>query len=180
MVELQKTKGKPFVAAAGVREAKESQHFPSVTGETLKGGELSLPAACRGKVTLVALSFKQFGFVQLESWVKPFLANRGALKGKPPVQVVQLSAMEGGFIANLLKGSVVSGLTKATPPALHGNSLVYVGGLDLLCEGLDVSNRLVGHVFLVDPEARVRWRGCGPASGLELDRLYEAVDVLRK
>lgn len=185
MVELQKTKGKPFVAAAGVRAEVESQPFPSVTGDTLAGGELSLPAGCRGKVTLVALSFKQFGFAQLESWVKPFM-ERVHEKGKskceikpPPVQVVHLSAMEGGFIANLLKGSVLSGLKKVTPPQLHATSLVFVGDVNPMVESLDVSNRLVGHIFLVDKEGRVRWRGCGPASELELGRLLEATEILR-
>jgi hypothetical protein len=36
--------------------------------------------------------------------------------------------MEGGFIANLLKGSVKSGLVTATPPELHATSIVAVSG----------------------------------------------------
>jgi len=40
--------------------------------------------------------------------------------------------MEGGFIANLLKGSVKSGLVTATPPELHATSIVavsYIAGM---------------------------------------------------
>ena len=59
MLELKKTKGKPYLAAKGLVAAADSSVFPLVEGETLTNSQLSLPAAARGKVTLVALSFKQ-------------------------------------------------------------------------------------------------------------------------
>ena len=169
MIELQKTKGKPWIAAAGVRPAAEAQPFPQLACDSVESntsGDYVLPHAFLGKVSLVVISFKQFGFAQLESWIAPFESSvmaperaaaasggggdrgqrnrkRKAGKGgggtpssssslsqagaavaaasgsvggggglssgsstRPSTQVVQVSAMEGGFVANLLKGSV--------------------------------------------------------------------------
>ena len=123
MVELQKTKGKPFVAADSLVDEKDALAMPHFTGETLTAQEMHIPAAMLGKVgppsdtctvhaqlatiifeilvpppslsamppratqtnsrapsrtrqvSLVAISFKQFGFVQLPSWVDPFVAH---------------------------------------------------------------------------------------------------------
>lgn len=64
MLELSKTKGKPFVATEGLTAAADSPVFPFVAGDTLvSNGTLSLPACARGKVTLVALSFKQVLYI---------------------------------------------------------------------------------------------------------------------
>ena len=194
MMQLQKTKGKPFHAEAGLAPAATAPTFPSVTADALLGGEISLPAAAHGKITLVALSFKQFGFVQLPSYIEPFQAEAAALQAKgcgsaskgkggasskpAQAQVVQLSAMEGGFIANLLKGSVTAGLLKATPASLHATSAVFVGDVDPLCNGLEVDNRLLGHAFLLDADAKVRWRACGAATPDEVKGLKGALAAL--
>ena len=118
MVELQKTKGKPFVAEQSLNDAMEAVKVPALAAETLNGGELALPAALEGKVTLLALSFKQFGFMQLESWAAPFSELAEGTKGGA-LQVVQLSAVDKGFIANLLRGSMING-TGVEPPTADG------------------------------------------------------------
>ena len=201
MMELQKTNGKPFVAEAQITKAADAKSFPAVTAETLGGPEMALPASLQNKVSLVAVSFKQFGFVQLDSWIQPFLevvtaasaaddASGKMLKqqrkkragrsrgGSGSMQIVQLSALEGGFIANLLKGSMKGGLLKAIPPDRHATALVFVGDVDPLCEGLAISNRLIGHAFLVDPNGKVRWRACGAATEEEVRHLRTCVAEL--
>jgi len=44
---------------------------------------------------------------------------------------------------------------------------------------LHVTNKLVGHVFLVDGAGRVRWHGCGEASEEEVGSLLGLVDSLK-
>ena len=92
---------------------------------------------------------------------------------------MQLSALEGGFIANLLKGSMKGGLAKAIPPERHATALVFAGDVDPLCDGLAITNRLIGHAFLVDSAGRVRWRACGVAtelSAIDCGRAKAALD----
>ena len=53
-----------------------------------------------------------------------------------------------------------------------------LGQLDSLCDGLGIENRLIGHVFLLDTDARVRWRACGVASLSELNTLKNGLRLL--
>jgi len=181
VMELQKTKGKPYMAMKTVRPADKAETFPDLKAENLMDHEIHLPSALVGKVSLVAISFKQFGFLQLDSWIQPFLdASSAAKKDKKRVsQVIQLSMTEGGIIANLLRGSMVSGLREAIPVERHPNSLVHIGKIHDFCDALRIGNQLVGHVFLVDQKGKVRWSGCGEAEAEELDRLRTALGELQ-
>ena len=63
MLELSKTKGKPFMATEGLTAAADT---------LVSNGTLSLPACARGKVTLAALSFKQELYVYTSSAIRVF------------------------------------------------------------------------------------------------------------
>jgi len=117
LTQLSRTKGKPFVAANSINSVNEAKLFPYISGESLTGKAFSLPAAARGKVSLVALSFKQFGFVQLPSWIEPFQKDVDNLKTSKKIQVVQISATGDGFVQSLLKGSMIGGLRNSIPQA---------------------------------------------------------------
>ena len=170
MMELQKTKGKPFVASSALVGEDDALMMPHITGDTLTNVELSLPAALHGNLSLVALSFKQFGFVQLASWVDPFVAHveagagagaaaaggggapakgnkkarrreardaraaAGGGGGGGAPQVVQVSAIDAGFIANLLKGSMITGLKQSIDVKRHDKALVFIGDTDAVCD----------------------------------------------
>ena len=55
---------------------------------------------------------------------------------------------------------------------------MILGQLDSLCDGLGIENRLIGHVFLLDTDARVRWRACGVATLAELNSMKEGLRLL--
>jgi ATPase complex subunit ATP10 len=45
---------------------------------------------------------------------------------------------------------------------------------------LGIENRLLGYVFLVDHNLKVRWAGCGPATPKETEDLRTATAVLMR
>ena len=52
---------------------------------------------------------------------------------------------------------------------------------DIQIEGpLGLENKLVGYVFLIDQNMKVRWAGCGPATDEEVDNLRKATAVLMR
>eukprot|EP00617_Octactis_speculum_P008900 CAMPEP_0185776292 /NCGR_PEP_ID=MMETSP1174-20130828/85122_1 /TAXON_ID=35687 /ORGANISM="Dictyocha speculum, Strain CCMP1381" /LENGTH=137 /DNA_ID=CAMNT_0028464179 /DNA_START=313 /DNA_END=726 /DNA_ORIENTATION=+ len=133
------------------------------------------------KVTLVALSFKQFGFEQLSSWVDPFAEHAKKMDNSENVtshQVAFLSVIDQGFISNLLRGSVLNGLKRSLPDEFHATSLLHLGDTDKICQELELSNRIIGHALLVDQKGRIRWRGCATAEEGEIDSLLRCADRL--
>lgn len=106
-----------------VLKNKEVFKFPVLTGDCLVGGSLELPNFAHGKISLVALCFKQIGYEQIVSWIDPFEGDANQARSiitsdghtEPPFQAIQVSVMQGGFLAGLIKGSLISGMLKVTP-----------------------------------------------------------------
>ena len=52
----------------------------------------------------------------------------------------------------------------------RGSSQVY--------QPMGIENKIVGYVYLVDAECRIRWAGCGTATNEEVESLRAATRVL--
>jgi mitochondrial ATPase complex subunit ATP10 len=188
MVELNRTGGKLFIASNELLKPSSAETFPPLTADSISEGEMIMPSAAVGKISIVGISFKQYGFEQLVSWMEPLqnkynliqTQNNKKSTSKQNVQLMYCSMTEGGLLASLLRGSMKSGLSKTIPKELHSTSMVYVGDLDKICETLNIDNRLVGHLFLLDSKAKVRWHGCGDATPDELESLVKMVDELQQ
>ena len=194
--DLRKNGGKPVVANEALIPESEAQLFPKLDGlMTLSGEEnISLPSFLRYEsnlknkssgCTLCAISFKQFGFKQLQSWILPFTDTLchgiGPSSRVGRVRVVQISITEGGGIMNMMKGLMIRSMKSSTPVELHESSLVFFGSKEdtiSFKQNLRMHNTLVGYVALVDELGRVRWMSSGEANKTELTSLIESALVL--
>jgi ATPase complex subunit ATP10 len=123
--------------------------------------------------TLVAVSFKDFGFKLLPSWVVPF--EKAFIPDSSPAtigraEVIHLSITE-GRLQSYLSGFITSGVRKNTPEEKHSRTLLYFGDKTEWRDTLRMHNTLTGYVFLLDGMGRVRWAGSGSATENELNTL---------
>ena len=194
--DLRKNGGKPVVANDALIPESEAQLFPRLDGLMSLSGEnnISLPNLLRRETsikskasgcTLCAISFKEFGFKQLQSWVQPF--TEALCHGIGPrsrvgrVKVVQISITEGGGIVSMMKGLMMRSMKSSTPEDLHDSSLVYFGSREDTIEfkqNLRMHNTLVGYAVLVDDLGRVRWMSSGGANEHELTTLIDSAIAL--
>ena len=56
--------------------------------------------------------------------------------------------------------------------------MVSSQNMEYLREPLGMDNKHIGYVYLLDPNLRVRWAGCGFARGEETEALKNCVRVL--
>ena len=140
---------------------------------------MCLVAKCIGandataQCTLVAISFKHFGYQMLASWTEPF---QEAFQGNGRVEVVTLSITEGWFLSTFLSSFLTQGARRNTPPERLGETLMYYGNEDALADFRDtlrMHNTLTGFVYLLDGLGRVRFAGSGTASQEESEQLIE-------
>ncbi len=116
----------------------------------------------------MAISFRQFGFHQLSSWLDPF---RKAFATKDRVDVVQLNMSHGWFNRYFLQ-PIIRSLTKQNVPnELHSSTFLYFQNSDDLRNALRMHNVLVGYVFLLDGRGRVRFAASGSAKEEDVDKL---------
>jgi mitochondrial ATPase complex subunit ATP10 len=179
--DLKRSDGKPILSNEILIPEKRSKLFPCLTKlESVSGEEVELPSYflrnrlkdAEAQCTLVAVSFRDFGYQQLPSWLDPF---NTAMVGKGRVEVVRLNITEGWFSKYFLRGLIRNATKRNTPPEEHDSTLLYFGssGLDDFRDALRMHNAMAGYVFLLDGLGRVRFAGSGAATEAELQRLVK-------
>jgi ATPase complex subunit ATP10 len=176
--DLKRSQEKPVVSNKELIPEKRAKVFPFLDNlKSLRGGKVDLPEFFLRKnrshdvdaqCTLVAISFRDFGYNLLASWLDPFAE---AMTGKDRVEVVRLNLSEGWVNKWILRG-FITGLTKRnTPQSEQDRTFLYFGDLESFRDSLRMHNVMTGYVFLLDGLGRVRFAGSGPASEEEAERL---------
>lgn len=177
--DLRKTAEKPILSNENLIDESVAKVFPTLT--TVKslsdGASIDLPAHCLYKnrskdvaaqCTLVTVSFRDFGYQQLSSWVGPFAT---AFTGNDRVEVIYLNVAEGWLNRFFLQSAITAFTKHNTPSAQQEHTYLYFGNVDAFRDVLRMHNVLCGYVFLLDGLGRVRWAGSGVATDEEVNRL---------
>jgi len=128
----------------------------------------------KGKVSLVAMLSTRISEEHAFSFARPILEE---LKDEPLFQFIQLNTQENP-LKNFLVSMFISSLRRSVPPPYHPSYLLTMQNLEYLREPLGVLNKYVGHVYLVDWNARIRWAGVEFARDGEGEGLRSCTRVL--
>jgi ATPase complex subunit ATP10 len=182
--DLKKTKEKPLqTSIIPEKQAKVLPHLDNV--KTLSGEAVSLPDVLlrrnksndpNAQSTLLTVSFRDFGFQQLPSWIEPFAKE---FDGNTRVQVYRLIISEGWFIKYILRLVVQASVKANTAPEDYDRTLLhFANDSTAFRDPLRMHNLLSGYVFLLDGLGRVRFAGSGQASSEEVDKLIRLTHEL--
>ena len=189
--DLTKSKEKPILSNVELIPETKAKALPRLSNiQSLTGQVVNLPEYiwrknrtmdAHAQCTVVAVSFRDFGYRLLSNWLTPFQEAFENNNKKDRVEVIRLNISEGWFHKYILKGFIM-GLTKTnTPVQEHEQTFLYFGNhpeLELFRDSLRMHNALTGYVFLLDGLGRVRFAGCGPASEEEAERLVQMANEL--
>jgi hypothetical protein len=99
--------------------------------------------------------------------------NSNTMKKLPPVKMFDLSISSGTFV-RFMKNTIMRAMKKSTPEHLVPHTLACYpeaneqSNLDYFEARLDINNSKNCYVFLLDRDARVRWRAVGNSTEKEL------------
>lgn len=167
--EIRVTDGKPVLS----RNEDNGVAFPAFEAFDVDGTTVTLPPLMRSRVTLVGVSMRQLGAKNLQTWTSPF-ARRVHLSPRAieHTGMLHISLVDNNFL-RIFKKWLLKDLRKAeTDLSLQRRSCLKIGDVADIRKTLDVTNRLVGYVFLLDHEGVIRWRGSGVATEPELADLF--------
>jgi hypothetical protein len=140
-----------------------------------------LPAVAGGPgATLVTLAFQGRGQAQLPPWHGALLEarERGAAGCPPLLNVLLLQ----GWLWRAAEGLVARSTANALHPAVAAHTHLSVHGsameVDHLADRLQVHNRMLAWVFLVDRGGHIRWRAHGEPQEGEADAMLRAAAAL--
>jgi len=147
--------------------------MPSLEGDLLSGREAVLPAAARGKVTLLALGFTYGSRFPVEAWCEHFRSLYGA---RTDVTLYEVPMLGGG--ARMARWFIDSGMRRNTPKALHDNVLTVYGSTGPWKVRLGVTDGDAAYLLLLDRDGRVTWQHGGVFDQARFDELRRAADAL--
>lgn len=178
--DLQRSDNKPILSNTKLIPAKQSKLFPKLDNlKSLSGDKsVNLPdyfvrknrsRSVDAQCTVVGVSFRDFGYGLLSSWLDPFEKE---YDGNDRVEVLRLSLSEGWVTKWFLRGFVQGFARRNTPKEYHSSTfLLFQTDMESFRDALRMHNLMTGYVFLLDGLGRVRFAGSGGAAEEESRRL---------
>lgn len=185
--DLRDTDNKPILSNEALIPVRDAEMLPSLKGlKSLSGTEVNIPdyfiktdGTSESSCTLLAISFKDFGYKMLSKWTTPFAEAVVCQKHQQQASVVNIYISQ-GFFLKLLSGLFTANAKKNTPPDRHESTFMYFGNdvQQLFCDVLRMHNTLTGYVLLLDGLGRLRWIGSGLPTEKELEVLIQCAKDL--
>ena len=175
LMQHRKTQGKTVAA----RREDGAVAFPPFDAVDVDGTAVAFPALLKRRVTLVGVSFRAIGAAQSREWLEPF-GRRVYLtyRGMAHTATAHCSLIEQPvFRFTWLRNWLLRDLRKAaTDISLNTWNCLKIGDVAPIRQELGLDNRLVGYVYLLDQEGRVRFRGSGSPTEDELQLLFQVTE----
>jgi hypothetical protein len=147
--------------------------FPRISGQTLTGKLLQLPAAATGKPALVVFSFSRAAGKDARSWnehlFKDF-SNSNAI-AVPGYQVIVMES-----VPKLFRSMAISGMKKNMPLAVQDRAIVSYQDEAIWKQHLAVSDENRAYIVLLGPDGRIRWRNSAAFTDSEYAHLKNELE----
>jgi hypothetical protein len=138
-----------------------AQSLPSTAGETLSGKRIVLVDEVRGHTAILVAGFSREGGAGTGDWMKAIHADPAFANAT----VYQLAMLAGA--PGFMRGMIRSGMKKGLSAAEQDRFVVLTDDEKLWRTYFDVTTDNEPYVVLLDPQAKVRWRGHGMATQFE-------------
>ncbi|WWC71694.1 uncharacterized protein I206_105652 [Kwoniella pini CBS 10737] len=168
--------GKLWIAPNVLIREDKALYFPDISGKSLLGNEVHTTDLLKGRVTLVSVIATRLSEEHEQSFTQPVLED---VAGHPEFNFVQINHQE-NKLKSLLVSFFISSLKRIVPEDRWGSYMISGGewsSMDITSP-LGIDNKLLGYIYLVDQNLKVRWAGCGTATPEESQALRRATAVL--
>ncbi|KAI9637255.1 ATPase assembly factor ATP10 [Dioszegia hungarica] len=186
--------GKLWIGPPVLIREDRALYFPDISGKSLLGTQTHTTDLLKGKITLLSITSTRISEEHIVSFTAPLLPDWLPCPSTPSssssfsnttsaslFQHVQINH-QANLLKSMLLSFFISSLKRTVPEEGWGRYLISGGEWSHYdIEGpLGLDNKLVGYVFLIDQNLKVRWAGCGPATEEEVESLRKGAAVLMK
>ncbi|ORY35395.1 ATP10 protein-domain-containing protein [Naematelia encephala] len=168
--------GKLWVAPPVLIREDKALYFPNIAGKNLNSEKSNTTKILEGKVSLVSIISTRLSEEQVRTLVPPVLEDQ---EGKPGFAYVQINHQP-NRLKSMLLSFFVSSLQRTIPSNRWSDYLLTHGewtDYDIR-DPLGLENSILGYVYLVDWNCKIRWAACANAEEKEIHSLRNATAVL--
>ena len=137
-------------AAHSDTSAVPGQMFPQLSGQTLTGKSVELPAATTGKPAVVIVSFSKTAGKDARSWNERL--SRDFPKDVPSYTIILLES-----VPKLFRGLAVSSIKGSMPVPIQDRTIILYSDEKLWKQRVAFSEASRAYVILLGPDGRIRW-----------------------
>ncbi|KAL7748803.1 Mitochondrial ATPase complex subunit atp10 [Sorochytrium milnesiophthora] len=174
--ELNATKGKLYTAPDQLVKPSHAVPVPELRLRPLNAAsqntEVLLTPLLNGKTTLLTLSMSAYGDEHVKSFVEPVLPILRDPK-VPSLQHIQLNFAQGWMRSTIVKMSIPYIRRHVPAEEQPDYYLSLFHDVTQQLEVMQVRNKYLGWVFLVDAQGKIRWTAHGQAKPEEIERLQK-------
>lgn len=138
--------------------------FPELESKTLSGKKVKIPDDLEGEINLISVAFVREAQAMLDSWVEPF---QDMCEGKSSYELPMID----GYFWKIFSGFIDEGMKAGIPERKHEYVITYYGDTSKFREKLDMDDKRLGYVFLLDQDGKIVWSGKGFADEKYLNEM---------
>ncbi|MBV8675352.1 MAG: hypothetical protein JOZ33_18150 [Acidobacteriaceae bacterium] len=131
--------------------------LPEISGQTLSGKQLTLPAAAAGKPAVVSFSFSRTGGKDSALWSEHIEKDLPAVGHPYTLMMIEAAP-------KFVRGMIVSGSKKGMPPQAQDRCIAMDHDEDAWKKRIGYTDENKAYVFLLGPDGRIRWKSSGAFS----------------
>ncbi|MBD3407605.1 MAG: hypothetical protein GF411_15925 [Candidatus Lokiarchaeota archaeon] len=151
-------------------------HFPEVKGQNLLKEKKTLPLDFDGELNIVVIAFQRWHQGLVNSWV-PFLEtlvqDNTSLEYYELPTIRKMNPLYRRFIDGGMRSGIPSTETRRRTITLYIDKKPFL-------ESLEIPDEENIHLFLVDREGKVFWKGKGEVSQSKADSLSQALNTYNR
>jgi hypothetical protein len=145
--------------------------FPAMRVRDLEGVYYVIPDELPGGPHVIILAFQQWHQMIVDRWKSPLEA---IAEKHPGTEVWEVPSISRGY--RLFRSGIDGGMRAGIPDAnVRRHTLTTYTDLSALAKALDLDTLETVHVFVVDCDGTVRWRGEGGPTSELLETLDAAI-----
>ncbi|GAL86605.1 hypothetical protein MYP_3835 [Sporocytophaga myxococcoides] len=140
--------------------AQKNKAFPELSGVTVDGQTVTLPASTKGKYTLVGIAFSKKAEEDLTSWMNPMLNTfrPGNKKANVLIPEYDVNMYFVPMFTGLNKAAAATAMKKtkeSLDKRLHQHVVFYKGDMDNYKDPLQLKDKEIPYFFVLDPDGNI-------------------------
>ncbi|WAQ82005.1 hypothetical protein PtA15_2A318 [Puccinia triticina] len=168
---------KLWTAPPSLIQDQRALYFPNISGIALSNKETKHTTDIfTDKVSILAVESTRMS----EEHTRSFYGEPLRMMAEESnLQLVRLNVQENP-LKSWLVSLFINNLRKTVPTKQHSGYILTNQSLEYVREPLGMVNKLLGYVYLVDWNKKVRWAGCGFSNADEVSALFSGTRALLK
>ena len=146
--------------------------LPQISGETLSGKQLTLPAAAAGRPAVVSFSFSRTGGKDSSQWSDHVEKDFPAVGHPYTLMMIEAAP-------KFVRGMIISGSKKGMSPAAQDRCIAMEKDEDIWKQRIGFTTDDRAYVFLLGPDGKIRWRSSGAFTDSEYANLKKELTQMQ-